>query len=509
MVDWHVENLTTNTYIGIEVVMRTILCEKTVGSIWLVLLAYVAICSATEGKAQGQSAIPGVNRLVAGIEGARRAALVTNSVKRRWWRDKDGAFHFDKGKRWVPRQRGASLQRAQELGLTSLKAIRDILRNAPSPELLAAAGDLKPKDLLWPVVKGTWGRGFGYTRKLRPELHHNGVDIGAPEGAAVRASADGIVIYSDNELEGYGNCVIIVHPNAWVTLYAHNLRNTVQPGWKVKRGERIALIGSTGASWGPHLHFEMRRWGNLINPAGYFKGNRSLELNGMLVELPQQVSPVNGKAAEPAEDSAKDRSNKVEDAEPEDTKTEVAVSEDAEADDAKRADNPLTKLASGSSRSIERFLRRAPSDREIEAVSGRINKRLLWPVRGGGEIVAAKGREEKTPSVTIASEVDKPVRAAADGTVVWVGDNLNNHGKSVVILHRNGWVTVYGSLDSLKFKPGDLVKQGSWLGRTVAAESGLDAKRSSRLFFELRQSGKSVDPTRLFVKLPVDAPSAS
>jgi murein DD-endopeptidase MepM/ murein hydrolase activator NlpD len=357
--------------------------------------------------------------------------------------------------------------------LTSIQAIRNILRNVPSPEILAAAGNNKPKDLLWPVVKGTWGRGFGFTRKLRPELHHNGIDIGAPQGAPVRASADGIVIYSDNELEGYGNCVIIVHPNGWVTLYAHNLRNTVQPGWRVKRGERIALIGSTGASWGPHLHYELRRWGNLLDPAPYLRGNRSMELNGVMVDLPEQVSL-------PTETIAKA------DNDTEETKSETP-------------NTPLEKLTAGSERTVERFLRRAPSEEEFEAVQGRVPEDLLWPVRGGGEIVAQKGKR-KPRSIAIEAQAGVPVRAAADGVVIWSGDELNKYGKSVVLLHRNGWVTVYGAVDNTKFKPGDQVKRGTWIGRTETVET----QSLSRLRFELRQNGKAVDPTALLVKLPVD-----
>lgn len=192
---------------------------------------------------------------------------------------------FSNGPRWVPRPRGASLARAEALGLGSYEAAKTLLHKPADKAVLDACKGEEPKRLLWPVVNGKWGRGFGFTRKVRRELRHNGVDIGAPKGATVRAAADGIVAYSDNGLRGLGNVVLIVHKNGWSTLYAHNLRTTVQAGWLVKRGERIALVGSTGIARGPHLHFEFRKNGRLANPARLFVGNKSKELFGPLIEL--------------------------------------------------------------------------------------------------------------------------------------------------------------------------------------------------------------------------------
>jgi murein DD-endopeptidase MepM/ murein hydrolase activator NlpD len=152
------------------------------------------------------------------------------------------------------------------------------------------------------VVGGRFGRGFGLTRRLRPELPHNGVDIGAPEGATVRAVADGLVVYSDNGLRGYGNCVMILHPNGFLTLYAHNQRTLVPAGQRVRRGERIALVGKTGYAWGPHLHFELRDNGKLRNPERLFSGHKSRLVLGP--EAPKQVAQ---RAPKPAALSSKSR----------------------------------------------------------------------------------------------------------------------------------------------------------------------------------------------------------
>ena len=166
----------------------------------------------------------------------------------------------------MPRARGAALARALSLGIGDHQKTRQLLWSRPGPELMAAVPGPAPKSLLWPVVGGKWGRGFGFTRKVRVELRHNGIDIGAPAGTAVRAAADGLVIYSDNTLHDLGNAVMILHPGGFTTLYAHCSRTTVQPGYYVKRGERIALVGQTGAAWGPHVHFELRDNGRWIDP---------------------------------------------------------------------------------------------------------------------------------------------------------------------------------------------------------------------------------------------------
>jgi murein DD-endopeptidase MepM/ murein hydrolase activator NlpD len=181
---------------------------------------------------------------------------------------------FSDGPRHVPEPRGAAKVRADRLGIGSADAARMLLRNRPSAALLHEVDGKKPKELLWPVLNGHFGRGFGLTRRVRTELPHNGVDIGAPEGAPVRAAADGLVVYSDNGLLGYGNCVMILHPGGLLTLYAHNQQTTVQAGWMVKRGERIGLVGKTGYAWGPHLHFELRDNGRLRDPVRKFVGQR-------------------------------------------------------------------------------------------------------------------------------------------------------------------------------------------------------------------------------------------
>ncbi len=90
---------------------------------------------------------------------------------------------------------------------------------------------------------------------------HNGVDLAAPIGTAIYASAGGRVIASVSNggwNGGYGNYVIISHPNGTQTLYAHNAKNTVSLGQTVEKGQQIGTIGMTGKTTGPHVHFEIR-----------------------------------------------------------------------------------------------------------------------------------------------------------------------------------------------------------------------------------------------------------
>ena len=87
---------------------------------------------------------------------------------------------------------------------------------------------------------------------------HQGIDIGGPAGTPIRAAEDGIVIFSDRGPGGYGVMVIVRHANGFHSIYAHNEKNLVKKGQKVRQGEAIALVGRTGRASGPHLHFEIR-----------------------------------------------------------------------------------------------------------------------------------------------------------------------------------------------------------------------------------------------------------
>ncbi|MCL2109427.1 MAG: peptidoglycan DD-metalloendopeptidase family protein [Oscillospiraceae bacterium] len=97
---------------------------------------------------------------------------------------------------------------------------------------------------------------------------HSGIDFGAPYGTAIFAAGSGEVVFSGWNY-GYGNCVIIEHENGLRTLYGHASALLVKVGQQVSQGETIALVGSTGESYGNHLHFEVREGGIALNPRPY------------------------------------------------------------------------------------------------------------------------------------------------------------------------------------------------------------------------------------------------
>ena len=103
-------------------------------------------------------------------------------------------------------------------------------------------------------------------------LHNDGINIAAPRGAAVHSVEAGRVAYSGNELPGYGNLLLIRHRGGWVSAYAHNDRLLVGRGDEVRRGQRIALVGSSGRVTTPQLHFELRRQGRAVDPSPHLDG---------------------------------------------------------------------------------------------------------------------------------------------------------------------------------------------------------------------------------------------
>ena len=111
------------------------------------------------------------------------------------------------------------------------------------------------KEFQWPV-RGRVVSGFGVKTK---GLRNDGINIAAKRGSPVRAAESGIVAYAGNELRGFGNLLLLKHPDGWVTAYAHNDQLLVKRGEKIKKGQNIATVGSTGNVRTPQLHFELRK----------------------------------------------------------------------------------------------------------------------------------------------------------------------------------------------------------------------------------------------------------
>lgn len=141
----------------------------------------------------------------------------------------------------------------QEL-IDQLEAKRSVLASTPT---------------IWPV-KGWLTAGFGYRRSPFTGLRqmHEGVDISNSVGTPVIAPADGMVSYA-GPLGGFGNVVSIDHGHNISTFYAHLQQHKVSQGQRIKRGDLIALVGTTGRATGPHLHYEIQVNGSPVNPSKY------------------------------------------------------------------------------------------------------------------------------------------------------------------------------------------------------------------------------------------------
>ncbi|MSR06646.1 MAG: M23 family metallopeptidase [Gemmatimonadetes bacterium] len=153
-------------------------------------------------------------------------------------------------------RRASLLAQSYDEAIDSLSAHREMLQRMPS---------------IWPTV------GFLSSAFMASRIHpihqyarpHEGVDVSAPMGAPISAPAGGLVIDIGNNEPGYGKIVTIDHGYNIVTRYAHCSRINVRVGQRVKRGEVIALVGKTGISTGPHLHYEVIVGGKHVDPRTY------------------------------------------------------------------------------------------------------------------------------------------------------------------------------------------------------------------------------------------------
>jgi len=130
-------------------------------------------------------------------------------------------------------------------------------------------GDARPGG--WPLdtEKMKVGRGFGRDNGRM----HNGIDLLAPKGTPVRATADGRCILA-GEQSGHGKVVIIEHAAGLSTLYSHLSERKVKQGQRVRQGDKIGEVGKTGNATTFHLHYEVRRDGKPIDPRPYLPGKR-------------------------------------------------------------------------------------------------------------------------------------------------------------------------------------------------------------------------------------------
>jgi murein DD-endopeptidase MepM/ murein hydrolase activator NlpD len=155
------------------------------------------------------------------------------------------------------------------------KSLDEIVKLAENKEeLLAAIPAIQPvknEDLT------RMASGFGWRTDpfLKTRKKHYGMDFTAPRGAKVYATGPGKVIRADASASGFGKHIRIDHGFGYVSLYAHLSKYNVRKGQKVKRGDLIGFVGNTGRSQAPHLHYEIRKNKERINPINFYYGNLS------------------------------------------------------------------------------------------------------------------------------------------------------------------------------------------------------------------------------------------
>ena len=182
--------------------------------------------------------------------------------------------------------RGNSVVQSTSLAATMLRAQQTIEQIRESiPETEDSLKDLenkvqlqRAKEMATPSIRPTNGSitsGFGYRRSPfgASREFHTGVDISAPRGTSVYATATGTVVMATYS-GGYGNVIFIDHGFGFSTVYAHLSRMNVKVGQQVTKGQVIGLVGSTGRSTAPHLHYEVRINGTAVNPYTYLTAGR-------------------------------------------------------------------------------------------------------------------------------------------------------------------------------------------------------------------------------------------
>ncbi len=155
------------------------------------------------------------------------------------------------------------------------KSLDEILKLAKEKnKLLAAIPAIQPirNENLKQMASGFGYRSDPFTKARK---FHAGMDFTAKSGTPIFATGDGIVEKADNTASGYGNHIVIRHGYGYETLYGHLSKYKVRRGEKVKRGDVIGYVGSTGRSEAPHLHYEVHKNDEVVNPLNFYYGNIS------------------------------------------------------------------------------------------------------------------------------------------------------------------------------------------------------------------------------------------
>ncbi|MDO5608207.1 MAG: M23 family metallopeptidase [Capnocytophaga sp.] len=210
---------------------------------------------------QRKSGFGGVNRYEY-LENYNNSALLTNATKR--------------------------LEILQKQIVVQSKSLDEITRLAAEKEkLLSAIPAIQPiqdKDLTR-MASGYGWRSDPFTKVRK---FHYGMDFTAPQGTPIYASGDGVIARADDNSAGYGHHIRIDHGYGYTSIYAHLSKYNVRAGQKVKRGDVIGFVGSTGRSQAPHLHYEVTKDGEHVNPVHFYYGSLSPEEYAEMLKISSQ-----------------------------------------------------------------------------------------------------------------------------------------------------------------------------------------------------------------------------
>lgn len=313
-----------------------------------------------------------------------------------------------------------------------------LLRDRDAVAEWATLAAVPASHYIWPTY-GYFTQGF----RSRFNPQHSGIDIAGSIGTPIRAAAAGVVTYSGFVNSGYnyglGNMVEIRHSDGTITRYAHTSRLLVREGQQVAQGELIALMGSTGNSTGPHLHFEVQRsGGGFLDPLQYLPPLAQPIAIG--VEIPQQGQPNEAIAT--------------------------------------RGSAPL------------------PSGRRQDVPPELFAAQYRWPTNSR-QIIAGyiTAPERQHLGIDIAGTLGTPVRAAAAGEVVFAGDR-GDLRQAVTLRHADGSMTTYANNQQIAVRVGDRVRQGD----AIATLGNRDPQQPPHLHFEIRSANGS--PLNPYTLLP-------
>jgi murein DD-endopeptidase MepM/ murein hydrolase activator NlpD len=185
------------------------------------------------------------------------------------------------------RKKISSLQRQMVAQSRSFEEVYELARN--KKEMLQSIPAIQPVSNL-DLTRIASGFGMRIHPIYKIPKMHTGMDFTAPTGTEIYATGDGKVISAEKKGSGYGYHVEIEHGFGYETLYGHMDKILVRKGEKVKRGQVIGLVGNTGSSVGSHLHYEVKKDGEKVNPAHYFFNDLSPQQYDEMLERASQAN---------------------------------------------------------------------------------------------------------------------------------------------------------------------------------------------------------------------------